>query len=149
MVPGFEAPVYIAWARRNRSALVRVPQAKYGQEKSTRIECRFPDPAANPYLAFSIMLAAGLNGIKKKMTLAKPVEADIYEMSSIVRKAEKIHTLPGSLIEALEEMENSKFLKEALGAHVFDKFVFVIVPPFVQIPCYVFYIPIFVGYIIF
>ena len=123
LVPGFEAPVYIAWARRNRSALVRVPQAKYGQEKSTRIECRFPDPAANPYLAFSIMLAAGLNGIKKKMKLANPVEADIYEMSSIVRKAEKINTLPGSLIEALEEAENSKFLKEALGEHVFNKFI--------------------------
>lgn len=123
LVPGYEAPVYIAWARRNRSALVRIPQAKFGKEKSTRIECRFPDPAANPYLAFSAMLAAGLNGIEEKLKLVKPVEADIFEMDEIERKAGKIHTLPGSLIEALEEAKNSKLLRNSLGEHVFSKFL--------------------------
>ncbi len=123
LVPGFEAPVYIAWARRNRSALVRVPQAKFGKEQSTRIECRFPDPAANPYLAFSVMLAAGLKGIGEKAKLARPVEADIFEMDEIERKAGKIHTLPGSLIEAIEQAEKSKLLKESLGEHVFEKFI--------------------------
>ncbi|MBI4656245.1 MAG: glutamine synthetase [Elusimicrobia bacterium] len=123
LVPGFEAPVYIAWARRNRSALVRVPQARLGKEKSTRIEARFPDPACNPYLAFSVMLAAGLKGIREKTALVKPVEADIYEMDEIERRAKKIETLPGSLIEALEEAGKSGLLKEALGEHVFEKFL--------------------------
>jgi len=123
LVPGFEAPVYIAWARRNRSALVRIPQSIIGHEKSTRIEARFPDPACNPYLAFSVMLKAGLSGIKEKLTLPKPVEADIYEMDDIERKANKIHTLPGSLLEAIEEFEKSKIVKEALGEHIFNKFI--------------------------
>ena len=123
LVPGFEAPVYIAWARRNRSALIRIPQMRFGYEKATRIECRFPDPACNPYLAFSVMLASGLDGIKNKLPLAKPVEADIYEMDGLERKAKKIETLPGSLLEAVEEAENSKLLKEALGRHVFEKFI--------------------------
>ncbi|MEF3279954.1 MAG: glutamine synthetase family protein [Elusimicrobiota bacterium] len=123
LVPGFEAPVYIAWARRNRSVLIRVPQAKLGKEKSTRIEARFPDPAANPYLAFSVMLRAGLEGIKSKEKLSSPVEADVYEMNEIERKANKIEVLPGSLIEAIEESEKSKILKEALGEHVFQKLI--------------------------
>ncbi|OGS07670.1 MAG: glutamine synthetase [Elusimicrobia bacterium RIFOXYA12_FULL_51_18] len=123
LVPGFEAPVYIAWARSNRSALVRVPQLRLGAEKSSRIECRFPDPACNPYLAFSVMLAAGLDGVKNKLPLAKPVEADIYEMDHLERQAHKIETLPGSLLEAIEEAEKSKLLREALGEHVFGKFI--------------------------
>lgn len=123
LVPGFEAPVYIAWAKRNRSALIRVPQYRLGHEEATRIECRFPDPACNPYLAFSVMLAAGLEGIRKKMPLEEPVEADIYEMDAIERRAKRIETLPGSLIEALEETEKSKFLRQALGGHVFEKFI--------------------------
>ena len=123
LVPGYEAPVYIAWARRNRSALIRIPQMRFGNEKATRIECRFPDPACNPYLAFSAMLAAGLDGVKNKMQLAKPVEADIYEMDSLERKAKKIETLPGSLLEAVEEAESSKLLREALGRHVFEKLI--------------------------
>ncbi|NLI10711.1 MAG: glutamine synthetase [Elusimicrobia bacterium] len=123
LVPGFEAPVYIAWARRNRSALVRIPQSLVGHEKSTRIEARFPDPGANPYLAFSVMLKAGLEGIKNNYKLPKAVEADIYEMDEIERKANKINTLPGSLLEALEEFEKSKIMKEALGEHVFEKFL--------------------------
>ena len=123
LVPGFEAPVYIAWAKSNRSAMVRVPQARVGKEYSTRIECRFPDPACNPYLAFSVMIAAGLDGIKNKIPLAKPVEADIYEMDDIERRAKRIETLPGSLIEAIEEAEKSNFLRTALGDHVFEKFI--------------------------
>ncbi len=123
LVPGFEAPVYIAWARRNRSVLIRVPQAKLGKEKSTRIEARFPDPSANPYLAFAVMLRAGLEGIKNKENLKPPVEADVYEMSEIERKANKIDVLPGSLIEAIEEAEKSKILKDALGDHVFEKLI--------------------------
>ena len=123
LVPGFEAPVYIAWARRNRSALIRIPQMRFGYEKATRIECRFPDPACNPYLAFSVMLAAGLDGIKNKSQLAKSVEADIYEMDHLERKAKKIETLPGSLSEAVEEASRSELLRETLGEHVFDKFI--------------------------
>lgn len=123
LVPGFEAPVYIAWAKQNRSALIRVPQYRLGHEESTRIECRFPDPACNPYLTFSVMLAAGLDGIKNRLALPKPVEADIYEMDEIERKAKRIETLPGSLIEALEASERSVFLKGALGEHVFEKFI--------------------------
>lgn len=123
LVPGFEAPVYIAWARRNRSALIRIPQAKPGKEESTRIEARFPDPAANPYLAFAVMLRAGLDGIKNKLLPGKPVEADIYEMDEIERKAKKINTLPGSLIEAIEEAEKSKLLRECLGEHIYTKLI--------------------------
>lgn len=123
LIPGYEAPVYIAWARRNRSALIRIPQSVIGHEKSTRIEARFPDPGANPYLAFSVMLKAGLEGIKRNYQLPKSVEADIYEMDDIERKANKIHTLPGSLFEALEEFQKSLIMKEALGSHVFEKFI--------------------------
>jgi len=123
LVPGYEAPVYIAWANSNRSALVRVPRVKKGKPNSVRIECRFPDPACNPYLAFSVMLAAGLDGIKKKMPLGKPVEADIFEMDEIERRARTIDTLPGSLIEALETLEQSKLVREALGDAVFEKFI--------------------------
>jgi glutamine synthetase len=123
LVPGYEAPVYIAWARRNRSVLIRVPQVKLGKEKSTRIEARFPDPGANPYLAFAIMLRAGLLGIKNKYPLKPPVEADVYEMSEIERKANKIDTLCGSLIEAIEEFSKSSLAKEALGEHVFNKLI--------------------------
>ncbi len=123
LVPGYEAPVYIAWARRNRSALVRIPQSIVGYEKSTRIEARFPDPGANPYLAFSVMLKAGLEGIKKGYELPKSVEADIYEMNEIERKAKSINTLPGSLLEAVEEFSKSRIMREALGEHVFSKFI--------------------------
>jgi len=123
LVPGYEAPVYIAWARRNRSVLVRVPQVKLGKEKSTRIEARFPDPGANPYLAFSVMLRAGLEGIKNKIFLKEPVEADVYEMDAIERRANKIDILPGSLLEALEETEKSALVKETLGSHVFEKLI--------------------------
>ncbi len=123
LVPGYEAPVYIAWARRNRSVLIRVPQPKLGKEKATRIEARFPDPGANPYLCFAVMLRAGLKGIEDNMKIKEPVEADVYEMSEIERKANKIETLPGSLIEAIEEAEKSTLLKQTLGEHVYVKLI--------------------------
>jgi len=123
LVPGYEAPVYIAWARRNRSALVRVPMYKPGKEKATRIELRCPDPACNPYLAFAVMLAAGLKGVEKGYTLPAPVEEDIFEMSEKERKENGIDSLPGSLQEAVQAMEKSELVKEALGEHIFQKFI--------------------------
>jgi glutamine synthetase len=123
LVPGFEAPVYIAWAQRNRSALIRVPMYKPGKEKATRVELRCPDPSCNPYLAFSVMLAAGLKGIEAGYTLRPPVEDDIYEMDAHERKELEIESLPGSLIEAIELTSKSKVVKETLGDHVFTKFI--------------------------
>jgi glutamine synthetase len=123
LVPGYEAPVYICWARKNRSALIRVPEYKPGKEKSTRIEVRFPDPGCNPYLAFAVMLRAGMEGIKNKYPLPEPLEVSAYEMEDIERKALKIEELPGSLIEAIEIAENSKLLKDTLGEHIFEQFI--------------------------
>ncbi len=123
LVPGYEAPVYISWARRNRSALVRVPMYKPGKEKATRIEFRSPDPACNPYLAFAVMLAAGLKGIEEGYPLAAPIEEDIYELSPEKRKKMKIQELPGNLYEAIAEVEKSKLVREALGDHIFNKFI--------------------------
>jgi glutamine synthetase len=123
LVPGYEAPVYISWARRNRSTLVRVPMYKPGKESSTRVEFRCPDPACNPYLAFSVMLAAGLEGIKNKYPLPKPVEENIFEMDDPRRKESKIETLPDNLLEAVKLMENSKIVRETLGDHIFEKFI--------------------------
>ena len=123
LVPGYEAPVYIAWARRNRSSLVRVPMYKPGKEKATRIELRCPDPACNPYLAFAVMLAAGLKGIEKGYELPPPVEEDIFEMSEKQRIERGIESLPGSLAEAIEATEKSELVKETLGDHIFQKFI--------------------------
>lgn len=123
LVPGYEAPVYIAWARRNRSALVRVPMYKVGKENATRIELRSPDPACNPYLAFSVMLAAGLKGVQENYQLQEPIEKDIFEMSAEERKNENIDSLPGSLLEAILELEKSQLMKDTLGEHVFEKFI--------------------------
>ena len=123
LVPGYEAPVYISWARRNRSALVRVPEYKPGKEKSTRIEYRAPDPACNPYLAFSVMLAAGLAGVEGKYELPEPVEEDIFEMTPEERESRGIQLLPGNLFEAIQEMASSDLVREALGEHVFEKFL--------------------------
>ena len=123
LVPGYEAPVYISWARRNRSALVRVPMYKPGKEKATRAELRCPDPACNPYLAFAVMLAAGLKGIREGYELPEPIEEDIFEMTA-GRKAELgIEALPGSLGEAIAITEKSDLVREALGDHVFEKFI--------------------------
>jgi len=123
LVPGYEAPVYICWARRNRSALVRVPMYKPGKEKATRIEFRSPDPACNPYLAFAVMLAAGLKGIEKGYELPPPVEEDIYEMSEEARKKHGIESLPGNLLEAIQLTEKSELVRETLGDHIFQKFI--------------------------
>ena len=123
LVPGYEAPVYISWALRNRSDLIRVPAAKPGKEKSTRIELRSPDPACNPYLAFATILAAGLEGIKRKYPLREPVERNNYQMSEEERQALGIGSLPGDLWEAIKVSEKSALVKEALGEHVFQKFI--------------------------
>jgi glutamine synthetase len=123
LVPGYEAPVYISWARRNRSDLVRVPMYKPGHEKATRAEYRSPDPACNPYLAFAVMLAAGMEGIEKEYELAEPIERNVYEMSEEERKELGIATLPSSLQEAIELAENSELVKKALGDHIFEKFI--------------------------
>lgn len=121
LVPGYEAPVYIGWGRRNRSSMLRVPMYRVGKEKATRIELRSPDPAANPYLAFSCMLAAGLKGIEKKYKLPEPIEENIFTMTEKEKKKLKIDTLPNSLENAINEFENSKLMRETLGDHVFDK----------------------------
>jgi glutamine synthetase len=123
LIVGYEAPVYIGWARNNRSALVRVPLPKKGKESSTRIEFRSPDPACNPYLAFSVMLAAGLRGIEEGYELAPEATNNIYEMTAEERAVEGIDALPQSLAEAIDVMEGSELVAEALGEHVFEYFI--------------------------
>ncbi|MBN1902222.1 glutamine synthetase [Candidatus Sumerlaeota bacterium] len=123
LVPGYEAPVYLSWARRNRSALIRVPMYKPGKENATRIEFRCPDPACNPYLAFTVMLAAGLKGIEKKYKVPGPVEEDIFELSAEERMKKGIDSLPGDLHEAISHTKKSALVKEALGDHIFKKFI--------------------------
>jgi glutamine synthetase len=120
LIPGFEAPVYVCWARRNRSALVRVPQYKPGKEEATRIEYRSPDPACNPYLAFSAMLAAGLAGIEEELDLPPEASNNIYEMSESERGAAGIASLPQDLHDAIEVAEASDLLRSALGEHVHE-----------------------------
>jgi glutamine synthetase len=121
LVPGYEAPVYVSWARMNRSTLVRVPQYRPGNEPSTRIELRSPDPACNPYLAFAVMLAAGLRGIEENLALREPVEANIYAMSPEERKERGIEMLPGSLSEAIAVAQESELLRDTLGEETFGK----------------------------
>ncbi|KPK28009.1 MAG: glutamine synthetase [Nitrospira bacterium SG8_3] len=123
LVPGYEAPVYVSWARRNRSTMIRVPMYKPGKEKATRIEFRSPDPACNPYLAFAVMLGAGLDGIEKKLELPDPIEEDIFEMNPAERRAHGITDLPGNLYAATLETEKSELVREVLGDHIFNKFI--------------------------
>lgn len=123
LIPGSEAPVHVSWARNNRSALVRVPVAKAGKESSTRIEYRSPDPACNPYLAFSVMLAAGLKGLEEGYELGPEAAANVFELTDEERAAEGITGLPQSLAEALDEMEKSELVAEALGEHIFEWFL--------------------------
>ena len=123
LVPGYEAPVYVAWARRNRSTMVRVPMYKPGKELATRIEFRSPDPACNLYLAFAAMLAAGLKGVEGNYQLPEPIEEDIYEMDEVARDHAGITSLPGSLFESIQEMEKSEFMRETLGDHIFNKLI--------------------------
>ncbi len=123
LVPGYEAPVYVSWARRNRSTLVRVPMYKPGKEKATRVEFRSPDPACNPYLAFAVMLAAGLKGIEEGYPLPDHIEEDIYQFSSEKRKKLNIEELPGNLYAAIHEVEKSELVRETLGDHIFNNFI--------------------------
>jgi len=123
LVPGYEAPVYLSWAQRNRSDLIRQPVYKVGKEKETRFEIRSPDPACNPYLCFSVMLAAGLEGIKQKLEAPEPVEENVYKMTNEERKKRGIGTLPASLWEAIQLAEKSELVREALGDHVFHAFI--------------------------
>jgi glutamine synthetase len=123
LVPGYEAPVYVSWAQRNRSNLVRIPMYKPGKEQATRIELRSPDPACNPYLAFAVMLAAGLRGIEEQLECPPPRELDLFKLSQDERDAMGIVSLPGSLIEAITLCEQSSLVREALGEHVFTNFI--------------------------
>ena len=123
LVPGFEAPVYLSWARRNRSDLVRVPEYKPGKENATRIEYRAADPACNPYLAFAAMLAAGLEGVEKEYPCPEPVEENVFEMSEEEQHRRGIAHLPGSLWEAIELAEGSELLRRCLGDHLFDSLI--------------------------
>jgi glutamine synthetase len=122
LVPGFEAPTYIAWALENRSALIRIP-AKRGN--GTRCELRNPDSAGNPYLQFAVMLAAGLKGVEKKIEPPEPVEKDIYSLSQRERELLEIETLPANLGHAISFMERSELMLETLGAHIFDNFIYI------------------------
>ena len=123
LVPGYEAPVYTVWGRRNRSALVRVPAFRPGQSTSCRVEYRAPDAAANPYLAFAVMLAAGLEGIEKGYMAEPPTEDDVYSMSERERADRKIESLPGDLYGATLACQKSAVVESALGPVLFDKFI--------------------------
>src|SRR5680860_21254 len=123
LIPGFEAPVFVSWGRNNRSSLVRVPMYKPNKGASTRVEYRAPDPACNPYLMFAVVLAAGLRGIEKGYELPPEAEDNIYELTDAERRAAGIGSLPRNLDEALEVMEGSELVAEALGEHVFEYFL--------------------------
>ena len=123
LTPGYEAPVYITWARRNRSDLLRVPDYKQGHEASTRVEYRAPDAACNPYLAYSVMLAAGLAGIEHEYPLPDAAEVDVAGMSHEERVRCGIEMLPGSLMEAIRAAESGTLLRETLGDHVFESLI--------------------------
>ena len=123
LVPGYEAPVYIAWSNRNRSALIRVPVYHPGKEGATRAELRCPDPACNPYLTFAVMLHAGLDGIEKNYNLPNPVEKNLYHLNNAEREKMGILSLPDSLGSALTIAEDSELIKNALGEHVFTRFI--------------------------
>jgi glutamine synthetase len=123
LIPGYEAPCYISWARRNRSDLIRIPQYEPGKEYATRVEYRSPDPACNPYLTFAVMLAAGLEGIEKGYELPSPVEENVFEMAEDERQRRGIETLPGNLFEAILITEDSELVRKALGDHAFYSFI--------------------------
>ncbi|MFH1807748.1 MAG: glutamine synthetase family protein [Pseudomonadota bacterium] len=123
LVPGYEAPVYVSWGQKNRSALVRVPRMRVGRETSARCELRSPDPVCNPYLAFACMLAAGVDGVDRSLELTSSVEDNIFTMTPAQRSDLRIGELPGNLYEAIVEAEQSEFLRHTLGDHIFDKFI--------------------------
>jgi glutamine synthetase len=123
LVPGYEAPVYVSWARRNRSAMVRVPMYKPGKENATRVELRSPDPSANPYLAFAVMLGAGLKGIEEKLELMPEASNNIFDMTEDELAAAGIKVLPKDLGEAIELFEHSELMKDVLGEHIHSFYV--------------------------
>jgi len=123
LVPGYEAPVYIAWAERNRSAAVRIPLYKPGKEVATRMELRFPDATANPYLAFATMLAAGLDGLDRELEVPEPMSIDLYALTPLERYEMGISSLPHDLFEAVKIAEQSTFLEKVLGQDVLKKLV--------------------------
>lgn len=123
LIPGYEAPVYLAWGRKNRSAYIRIPEYRSGEEKSTRIELRSPDPSCNIYLALAIIQAAGVQGIKDNLKFPPPQEQDIFEMTEPEMKRKKIKILSKNLKRALELFEKSKLAKETLGYHIFQKII--------------------------
>ncbi|MDP8236246.1 MAG: glutamine synthetase family protein [Candidatus Erginobacter occultus] len=123
LVPGYEAPVYNSWARRNRSTMIRVPLYQTGKEMATRFEFRAPDPACNPYLAFAVLLAAGLAGMEKRYKLADPIEENIFGMSEQEKADRGVTQLPGNLYAATRAVSESELVRETLGDHMFDKFV--------------------------
>ena len=123
LIDGYEAPVYISWGRRNRSSLVRVPMYRVGKEKATRIELRCPDPACNPYLAFAVMVSAGMAGSQEGLELSPSVEENIFDMSGKERKERGIKSLPNSLENAIREFEKSKLMREVLGNHIFETLI--------------------------
>jgi glutamine synthetase len=123
LVPGYEAPVYVAWSQRNRSALIRIPLYKPGSEQATRAEIRCPDPACNPYLTFATLLHAGLEGIEKGYELEPPMETNLYHLTPEERRERGIVSLPETLGEAIDELAGSELMKRALGDHIFDAYV--------------------------
>jgi len=120
---GYEAPQYVSWARNNRSALVRVPTPKRGKSESTRIEYRAIDPACNPYLVFSLLLAAGMKGIQENYELAREAHGNMFELSAQDQLAIGVQSLPQSLSEAIDEMDRSTLVREALGGHIYEWFL--------------------------
>jgi glutamine synthetase len=123
LVPGYEAPVYVAWSQRNRSALIRIPVYKPGHEQATRAEIRCPDPACNPYLTFACLLQAGLEGIEKGYELPEPMETNLYHLTAEQRKERGIVALPETLGEAIDELAASELVRNALGPHIFERYV--------------------------
>jgi glutamine synthetase len=123
LVPGYEAPVYVAWSRRNRSALIRIPLYKPGHEQATRAEIRCPDPACNPYLTFASLLHAGLEGIEHGYELPEPMETNLYHLTAEQRRERGIVSLPETLGEAIDELAVSDLARKALGPHIFDRYV--------------------------
>ncbi|MEP7225690.1 MAG: glutamine synthetase family protein [Actinomycetota bacterium] len=123
LVPGYEAPVYVAWSRRNRSALIRIPLYKPGAEQATRAEIRCPDPACNPYLTFAALLHAGLEGIEQGYELPEPMETNLYHLTAEQRKERGIVSLPETLGEAVDALAGSELVRKALGPHIFDRYV--------------------------
>jgi glutamine synthetase len=123
LVPGFEAPVYVAWSMRNRSALIRIPLYKPGSEQATRAELRCPDPACNPYLTFACLLHAGLEGIEQGYELPEPMETNLYHLTPEQRRERGIVSLPETLGEAIDALSQSDLARKALGPHIFDRYV--------------------------